>query len=433
VEAGALTRGPGFSTALALSAIGLGTVAVGLALRAADEVLGAPLPPFFAYWDPAVAGSAILWIPLFGLSLAGAIALVRSQVSTPAFLLGALALALALRLSVTAARDGVDGWYSVFGLDPEAGNEYLPVLPAIDSLGVGAFLDRFAELAPTLPIHPSAHPPGTPLLIHALGIEGPRELAALVIGIGALAVPLTYGLARRVDLVESRARAAALLLALSPAAMLLGVTSTDAMFCTAGVLAAWLLLAPRWPARVAGGVVLAAGAFLSWALLAVGVFAAVVTWARRGLRDAVLLGVASGLVVLACFAVLHAATGFDPIGSIRSASEAYDLGISNARPYLFWLLGSPVAFAVALGLPTAWYAARALGTGDAVALGLAAIVVASVLIGVTKAETERIWLFMGPLAAVAAARVIPLERMPVVLSLLAAQALASSLLLDTIW
>jgi hypothetical protein len=40
---------------------------------------------------------------------------------------------------------------------------------------------------------------------------------------------------------------------------------------------------------------------------------------------------------------------------------------------------------------------------------------------------------MGPLAAVAAARVIPLERMPVVLSLLAAQALASSLLLDTIW
>ena len=84
---------------------------------------------------------------------------------------------------------------------------------------------------------------------------------------------------------------------------------------------------------------------------------------------------------------------------MRSASEAYDLGISNARPYVYWLFGSPVAFAVALGLPTAWYAARALGTREAAAVALAAIVVVSVLIGLTKAETERIWLFMGPLAA----------------------------------
>ena len=55
------------------------------------------------------------------------------------------------------------------------------------------------------------------------------------------------------------------------------------------------------------------------------------------------------------------------------------------------------AFAVALGLPTAWYAARAFGTGEAIAVGLAAIILVSVLVGLTKAETERIWLFMGPL------------------------------------
>ncbi len=51
----------------------------------------------------------------------------------------------------------------------------------------------------------------------------------------------------------------------------------------------------------------------------------------------------------------------------------------------------------------------------------------------TKAETERIWLFMGPLGAVAAAAVLPLQRMPLILAVLAAQALASGLLLDTIW
>ena len=48
------------------------------------------------------------------------------------------------------------------------------------------------------------------------------------------------------------------------------------------------------------------------------------------------------------------------------------------------------------------------------AVGLAAIVVVSVLIGLTKAETERIWLFMGPLAAVAAASILPIRRMPLI-------------------
>ena len=88
---------------------------------------------------------------------------------------------------------------------------------------------------------------------------------------------------------------------------------------------------------------------------------------------------------------------------------------------------------MALGLPTAWFAARALGTGNEVAVGLAVIVVVSVAVGLTKAETERIWLFMGPLAAVAAATLVPLRRMPMIVGLLVAQALATQILLDTIW
>jgi hypothetical protein len=40
---------------------------------------------------------------------------------------------------------------------------------------------------------------------------------------------------------------------------------------------------------------------------------------------------------------------------------------------------------------------------------------------------------MVPLAAVAAASLVPLRRMPVVLVLLLAQAVAASLLLETIW
>ncbi len=306
-------------------------------------------------------------------------------------------------------------------------------MPALQSLGVHTFLDRFAELSPTLPIHPSAHPPGTLLLLDGLGIERAKGMAALTIGIGSLAAPLTYALARTLEMEESRCRAAALLLALSPAALLYGVTSTDAMFATFGLAAACLLVGTGVIRQALGAAVLALAAFLSWAMLALGAFAAIVVLRTRGLREAVTMSLIAGVVIVGAYAVLYAATGFDPIGAIRAAGEAYDLGISNARPYLYWLFGSPVAFAVALGLPTAWYAARALGTANAVAIGLAAIILVSVLVGLTKAETERIWLFMGPPAAVAAASLVPLRRMPLILCALAAQALACSLLLFTIW
>ena len=254
-----------------------------------------------------------------------------------------------------------------------------------------------------------------------------------MIGIGALIVPLTYALAGRFGLDEVRCRAAALLVAFSPSATLYGVVSTDAMFATFGLAAACLLLAPGVLSRVAGAIALAVASFFSWALLAIGAFVALVTWRRDGFAAAVRLGLLAGVVLAAFYGALYAAYGFDPLGAVRAAGEAYDLGISNARPYLFWLFGSPVAFGVALGLPTAWYAARALGTGNDAALALAAVIGVSILIGLTKAENERIWLFMVPLAAVAAAAMVPVKRMPLVLGVLAAQALAASLLLETIW
>ena len=45
---------------------------------------------------------------------------------------------------------------------------------------------------PALDGGPSSHPPGTLLLLDALGIDSSRAFSALVIGLGAAAVPLTY-------------------------------------------------------------------------------------------------------------------------------------------------------------------------------------------------------------------------------------------------
>ena len=424
---------PGTGVALVGTAVAALTIAFGLIDEGTGGVLGATLAPFFATFDVSVDPAALIAIPALAIALACSIPLLRGAGGTAAFLLGALAIALVARLALAAARDGVDGWYGVFGPSPEAGNEYLPALPALHVLGLHEFLDRFAELSPTLPIHPSAHPPGTLLLLDALGVDGARGMAALVIGVGVLTVPLTYLLARRTSMAEQQCRAATMLVAFSPSMALYGVVSTDAMFGTFGLAAACLLVGSGLPGRVAGAVALTVASFFSWALLAVGVFAGIVVWIRDGFGSALRLGLVVAAIVLAAFLALYEASGFDPLGAVRAAGDAYDLGISNARPYLYWLFGSPVAFLVALGLPTAWYAARSLGTGNAVAAGLAVIVVASVLVGVTKAETERIWQFMVPLASVAAASLVPLRRMPLILGALVVQALAASLLLETIW
>ena len=152
-----------------------------------------------------------------------------------------------LRLVLAAGRGGTAQWDRVFDVGRyfEASNEYLPALPAFD-YGPGFLLDRFAELVPSFPVHVAGHPPGLLLVMHALGIDTAAGLAALCIAVGVLSAPLTYGLAREL-LDERAARLAGLLMALSPAALMFGVTSADAVYLTVGLLAAWPL------ARADGG------------------------------------------------------------------------------------------------------------------------------------------------------------------------------------
>ena len=414
-----------------VAAVGAATIGVGLALHASGTTLGAALPPFNASWQPDAAPHALVAVASLAAAVVAAPRLLVRPRSPVAFAAVVLGLGLALRLALGAARDGTERWSAVFGSNVEAHNEYLPALVALDP-GLGRFLDRFAEVALTLPIHPSAHPPGVLVTMHWLGVDGAGGAAALAIVGGALTIPLAYALARQL-LDEQRARLATLLVLLAPSTLLYGVTSFDALFAALGTLAAALLVSRRRLARAAGGPALAIASFFSFALLAVGAWAVVVAALRRGLRPALRLAAWCAGGLAAFYVLLHAATGFDPIGTVQAAADAYAVGISGARPLAYWLFGSPVAFLVAMGLPLAWYALRALGRGDATALALAAVVGIAALLGFTKGETERIWLFMVPLAAVAAASVMPLNRLRPVFGALAAQALAVELLLWTIW
>jgi methylthioxylose transferase len=418
-------------TAIALAVIPL------VAGRIVATPLGVPHPPFVGDLAPDADPLLAVSVACFAAAVALAPRLLSARAAW--FAAGACVLALVLRLVLAAGGGGRGGagiaaWWKVF--DParsyEAPNEYLPALGAL-RWGPRFLLDRFAETVPALPVHAAGHPPGMLLALDALGIESPGGMAALCIGVGALGVPLAYLLGRQV-LDEPRARLAALLLAFAPGALLFGATSADAVYLTLGLLAAWPLAARSWRARSAGAVALAVSSLFAWSLLAVGPWAALLAWRREGLRAALALSALCGVVLAAFYAALYAGTGFDPIGTLRATEDVYRAGIAAVRPYWYWLLGSPAAFLLVLGLPISWYALRALAAGRTLAVAIFAVLAFAAVMGFTKAETERIWLFFAPFVCLAAASG-PAADVPLrpLLALLAVQALAYEFAFDTIW
>jgi methylthioxylose transferase len=420
----------------AVFAVGALTIAVGLIVRRFTETpIGVPWPPALGNPDVGVHPLLALSLALFAAAVVLCPRLLDERLTPGRVALILFAGTLALRLALAAGRGGTGEWDKVFdeARSFEAPNEYLPALPTVE-LGPGYFLDRFAELVPSMPVHVAGHPPGLPLVMHFLGLDTPARLAAFCIVVGAIAAPLTYGLAR--ELLEERgARLAGLLMALSPQALMFGVTTADAVYATLGLLAAWPLARASRRARVLGALMLAVATLFAWSLLAVGAWAAILAWRRHGLRSAIELSTICGVVLLALHGAFAALTGFDPIGTVRATEEVYRLGIASIRPYWYWLFGSPVGFLLVLGLPISWLALRELARGTPEAVAIFSVLAIAAVMGFTKAETERIWLFFAPLVCLAAARA--LDRRPGLLvpvaAALAAQALLHEGLSDTVW
>ncbi len=418
------------------AAVALVVVASGLYLRrATDTVLGAPYPPSFGNLAPAAHPLLGVSLVCFAAAVALAPRLLDARLRPAAVAAALLGGTLVLRLALAAGRGGTGAWDRVF--DPqrsfEAANEYLPALPSLD-YGPRFFLDRFAELVPSFPVHVAGHPPGLLLVADALGLTTPARFAALCIAVGALSAPLAYGLGRTL-LGEQGGRLAGLLMAVAPGALMFGVTTADAVYCTLGLLAAWPLAVPRWRVRALGALVLALASLFAWSLLAVAAWAALLALRREGLRPALLLSALCGVVLLAFHGAFAAATGFDPIGSVRATEEVYRAGVASMRPYWYWVLGSPVGFLVVLGLPIAWLALRDLANGSPEATAIFAVLAIAAVLGFTKAETERIWLFLAPFVCLAAAGALAARpsRARLVLAALAVQAVLHELFFDTVW
>lgn len=404
----------------------------GVFIQRADDSLYVEWPPLYADWGPhlgpgtvpalAVAAAVVVRGPLLARRLPWRRLLLASWGASLAWTLG-----LAL----------IDGWQRGVAGRLTAKHEYLLAVHRFAD-APGATLRDFTghillDSPDHWPAHVAGHPPGAVLTfvgLDHLGLGGGAWAAlwCLLTGASAAAAVLVT---LRVVAGERVARRAAPFLVLAPSAVWAGV-SADGYFAA---VAAWsvalfaLACRPGLSRRrsaataLAAGLLLGATLHLSYGLVLIAAVPAAVLLYARTLRP--LLPAAAGAALVTGGFV---AAGFWWWEGYQLLVERYYQGVARIRPYGYWVWGN-LANAVflaglaavaglrrALAAPAGtWRALRTRPAGPAGAYGVVLLAVAGLcmiaaadLSGMSKAETERIWLpfavWLLPAAALLPAR-----------------------------
>ncbi|GHC86275.1 hypothetical protein [Streptomyces flavofungini] len=398
-------------------------VAVGRHLEDHDGSLHVNWPPLYAKWDPHLGPGTPAALAVAALVVAYGPAL-AARLPWRALLVGAWAAATAWIWSLAL----VDGWHRGVAERLTTKYEYLRVIDRFDD--IPATLRDFTQHIVQVPgeyhwpAHTAGHPPAAPLtfvLLDRLGLGGGGWAGAFVITAGSTAV-LAVLITLRTLADEATARRAAPFLVLVPAAVWMGVSADGYFAAVAAWMVALLALAAtrtvRSPALAAAGAGLLFGltCYLSYGLTLFAVIAAGVLLIARSPRPLPYF-VAGAAVVPLVFTVL----GFNWWEAYRLLVERYYQGAAGVRPYWYWVWANPACTVLVVGLATVaglrravakspgavrrWRMGAATATDRLVGLVLAALlaVAAADLSGMSKAETERIWLpfalFLLPAAA----------------------------------
>ncbi len=312
----------------------------------------------------------------------------------------------------------IDGWQRGVAGRLTAEHEYLNAMDRFDD--VGAALETFTQhilmaADNSWPAHVAGHPPGAMLtfvLLDRVGLGGGGWAGTFCIMAATSAVVAILVLVRALAS-EDLARRVAPFVALAPSAVLMGA-SADGYFAA---VSAWglalLALAATRTVRFPGVTAFAAGlllgllVYLSYGLALMAIPAVAILSYTRALRP-LLFVLVGALSVAAAFTL----TGFYWWEGYDLLVERYYEGVAENRPYSYWLWGNLANAVFMAGLVSVAGARRAIrnaitggrrwlartNTGSG-AEALSVFVVAMLLTialadvsGMSKAETERIWL-----------------------------------------
>lgn len=305
----------------------------------------------------------------------------------------------------------VRGWRRVPAPFTQQG-DYLAALDRVGSLPtfLASFVDRIAEY----PVHVQGHPPGfvaVAWLLGRAGIAGPTPIALLCVIVGAASAPLALVVVR--DVAGARwARRSAPFVVLAPTALWIG-TSADAFFAGVGAAAVVLVVLStgthggrRILLATLGGFAFGFTILLSYGLVLLAIVPIAVALHRRAVAPVIVSSAAALTVVL-----LFARAGFWWVDGLFATRDRYFAGIASQRPYLLFLVANLSILAIAVGPAVAVGMARLRDARMWLLVGSAMVAIAAADVsGMSKSEVERIWLPFTPFLLIAAASLVPAQR-----------------------
>jgi methylthioxylose transferase len=383
----------------------LTAVLVGRAIQHRDGSLRVDWPPLLASWDPhagpgtpaaVVVAAAVV---AYGPSLA-------ARLPWRPLLLAVWGAGMAWTWSLAL----VDGWHRGVAEQLTTRNEYLPAVGRFHDIPA-ALRDFTRHILIDSPdnwgAHVAGHPPGATLtfvLLDRIGLGGGGWAGTWCITVGTTAAVAVL-VAVRTLADESLARRAAPFLVLAPAADWVG-TSADGYFAAVAAWAVALLALAVRGVRpglngFCAGLLFGLTVYLSYGLTLMAVVAGAVLWLGSSRRPLV-FALAGFLVAPVVFTAL----GFEWWEGYRILVTRYHQGAGGVRPYGYWVWANLACTVLIVGPATVAGVRRAVvrlrpggGWSRHSSRPLAVLVLATVLAllladlsGMSKAETERIWL-----------------------------------------
>ncbi|MFD8423077.1 hypothetical protein [Streptomyces sp. NPDC059466] len=383
---------------------------VGTAIQRSDHSLFVNWPPLFAQWEPHVGpGTPAALVVAVAVVVHGPLLAARLPWRPLLWVAWATTTAWTFSLAL------VDGWQRGIAGRLTTTNEYLTVVDRFHDIPAALrdFTHHIVSQSPApWPAHIAGHPPGATLtfvLLDRIGLGGGGWAGMWCVTVGSTAAVAVLVTVRALA-GESLARRAAPFLVLAPAAVWVGASADGYFAAVATWAVAFLALAvtgsrPRTTGLVSG-LLFGLTAYLSYGLVLYAVIAgAVLLLGSRRLRPLPFL-VAGAAVVPVVFTLL----GFDWWEAYRLLVTRYYQGVGGVRPYGYWVWANLACTVLIVG-PATVAGLRRAGAAPVreglrgclrrpaaeprlALLAFAALLalLAADLSGMSKAETERIWL-----------------------------------------